>query len=415
MFDNKRLGIAFGLLAKNTVYFMKKFILFALWLCGSLESAFSQETRNADKFAFSMLKKLSPDDEKNVFLSAYSIRTILSLCAEGAKNTTLQEMQKTLFLDADASQRQKEMQTTIQKISAAKDFKLITTNMLWIEKSLKLLDSYKKIAKDFYLAGAEIVDFKQNHEKARSTINQFVANKTNQMIKNLLPSGAVTRETKMILTNTIYFKADWAQGFDPKKTGKENFKVQGKTETKVDMMNQKANFKAGTWEGHKVVELPYKGNQVSMWVVLPKENSIKDFLSTLDAVKWNTLKASTKKQEVILSLPKFEFETKYMLADHLKGMGMPTAFGDAAEFSSISEKTSLKISEVIHQAKIKVEEKGTEAAAATAVIMVATSTAHQPEPKQPFVFKADRPFLFVIEHTETKEILFMGSIQNPLK
>jgi len=406
-------GIRFGKLSKTNCLSMKKIILTSLFFYYSMSQLFSQELRNSDKFAFSMLKNLAKNE--NTFLSPYSIRTILSLCAEGANGATLDEMQKTLYLDADATKRQKEMQMIIQKISDAKDFKLLTTNMLWIEKSLEVLDNYKKLAKDFYMAGAEILGFKENPEKARQRINLFVEEKTNKMIKNLLPANVIDKETKMVLTNTIYFKADWEYSFDKKNTQKIDFKVNNEKDEKVDMMYQKNFFKAGILDGNSVIQLPYKGNKVSMWVILPKDKNLSELLKNIDAKLWTSLKSSVARKDVRLYLPLFEFETKYMLANDLKSMGMPTAFGNGAQFSGISRKTSLKISEVIHQAKVKVEEKGTEAAAATAVIMRETSSAHQIDRIDPFIFKADHPFLFVIEHTETQEILFMGTVQKPTK
>lgn len=392
---------------------MKKFVLTSLFFYYSMSQLFSQELRNSDKFAFSMLKNLAKNE--NTFLSPYSIRTILSLCAEGASGTTLEEMQKTLSLETDATKRQKEIQDIIKKISNVKDFQLVTTNMLWIEKSLEVLDTYQKIAKDFYMAGAEVLGFKENPENARKKINLFVEEKTNKMIKNLLPMGVITKETKMVLTNTIYFKANWEYGFDKKNTHKLDFKVNGEKDEKVDMMYQEKFFKVGILDGNSVIQLPYKGNKVSMWVVLPKDKKLPELLKNIDAKLWTALKNVVSKKDVRLYLPVFEFETKYMMASNLKAMGMPTAFGDVAQFSGISQKTSLKISEVIHQAKVKVEEKGTEAAAATAVVMTPKSSSHQSELQVPFVFKADHPFLFVIEHTETQEILFIGTVQKPTK
>jgi serpin B len=393
---------------------MKKIILHTVFLLISI-NIYSQDVSNSQKFAFSMFKNLAQGEVENVFLSPYSIRTILGLCAEGATGETLKEMENTLFLEKDPTKRQLHTQQVIQKISDAQDFKLLTTNMLWIEKGLKLLESYQKIAKNYYFAGAESVRFSGNAEKARETINKFVAQKTNQMIKNLIPSGAIGQDTKLVLTNTIYFKADWANAFDKNNTKKDNFKINGEKDEKVDFMYQKANFRAGIAEGNTLIQLPYKGDKVSMWVVLPKDKKLSVLLENLGAEQWVKMKTVVQRQEVMLYLPKFEFESKYMLSKKLKEMGMLAAFTDGAQFPEISKQASLKISEVIHQAKVKVEEKGTEAAAATAVVMKVTSSMERPEIKPPFVFKADHPFLFVIEHNETQEILFVGTVQNPKK
>ena len=387
---------------------MKKILLLIIYF-----SFFSAYAQNSTDFTFRVLQKLE-EEKKSIFVSPYSIRTILSLCAEGADGQTRSEMLETLALPTDADQRRKEMQTNTQALNQAKAFEMLTTNTLWINKKLLLLKKYAKIAKEYYQSTIKSVDFSENPEKARKTINNFVAEKTKQMIKNLLPVGVINSETQMVLTNTIYFKADWEKSFDKKNTQEKDFWLNEKDKRRTKMMYQKNHFSAGTYENNKVIALPYKGGEVRMWIILPENKDLLALLGKMNTQMWQNLKAATKHQEVLLTLPSFEFETKYRMAEKLKAMGMKAAFANGAEFPYISQGTSLKISEVIHQAKIKVEEKGTEAAAATAVVIVPSSSSmrHDMSPP-PFVFTADHPFLFVIEHKSTQEILFAGTMLDP--
>ena len=376
---------------------------------------FGAYAQNSPDFTFKTLRQLEgAKEKKSVFISPYSIRTILSLCAEGAEGNTLSEMLETLSLPTDADQRRKEMQSVIEKINEAKNFELISTNTVWINKKLTLLKSYIDIAQNYYKSAVKSVGFSENPEKARKTINDFVAEKTKQMIKNLIPSGLITPDTRVVLTNTIYFKADWEKSFDKKNTQMKDFWLKENEKKSVKMMYQKNRFSAGAYGNNKIIALPYKGAEVRMWVILPENKDLPALLKKIDSDLWQKFKSAVSNQEVLLTLPLFEFEAKYRMKEDLKAMGMSMAFSDAANFPNISQKASLKISEVIHQAKIKVEEKGTEAAAATAVIMDLKSSGIRNEmPPPPFIFTADHPFLFVIEHIASQEILFAGTMIDP--
>lgn len=373
--------------------------------------------QNSANFTFKMLQQLEGEkDKKSVFISPYSIRTILSLCAEGAKGKTASEMFESLSLPIEPEQRRKEMQATTGQLHQAKGFELLTTNTIWINKTLSLLKSFSQVGETYYNSLTKSIGFSENAEKARKTINNFVAEKTKQMIKNLLPEGVITKETQMILTNTIYFKADWEKNFDKKNTQEKDFWLTSTEKKKAKMMYQKNRFSGGIFENHKVIALPYKGGEVRMWIVLPENKDLPALIKKMNPPMWQSLKSAAYNQEVLLTLPLFEFETKYKLKENLRGLGMNMAFSDAAEFGNISANASLKISEVIHQAKIKVEEKGTEAAAATAVVVNVTSSGIRNEmPPPPLVFTADHPFLFVIEHIATQEILFAGTMLDPTK
>lgn len=377
--------------------------------------AFSASAQSSADFAFKALQQLNrKNEEKSVFISPYSIRTILSLCAEGAEGKTLSEMLETLSLPKNAEQRHKEIQENANKLSEAQNFELFTTNTIWINKKQKLFKSYIEIAKNYYKSAVKAVGFSENPEKARVTINRFVAEKTKQMIKNLIPAGLITNDTKIVLTNTIYFKAEWEKPFDKRNTQMKDFWIKADEKKKVKMMYQKNKFSAGIYENHKIIALPYQGGEVRMWVILPENKDLPALIAKMNVDLWQGFKSAVRYQEVLLTLPLFEFEAKYQMKEELKAMGMRMAFSNEASFPKISKGTSLKISEVIHQAKVKVEEKGTEAAAATAVVMEVTSSMQRDNvAPPPFVFTADHPFLFLIEHASSQEILFVGTMLNP--
>ena len=385
---------------------------FITFLCATLLCIETSAQEKSD-FTFQLLRQLPKAQTANTCTSPYSIRTILSLCAEGAEGITLQEMLHTLRLPKDPTQRRAEMAQQQKKFGEMKHLRINTTNTLWVEQSLRLLDSYQQIAQQSYAAEVQSLDFHRKPEQARQRINRFVEDKTNKLIKDLLPQGVIKSETQLVLTNTIYLKAEWEQDFDKRRTYTQDFFPVAAPSLKVAMMHQRSHFQAGVAEGHSIVALPYKGKEIVMWVLLPANKDLPGLIDKLDAALWTKLKKSAQMQKVELSLPKFEFESKYSLVKSLREMGMHAAFGDAAQFPHITAQSTLRISDVIHQAKIKVEEQGTEAAAATAVIMEPTSSRMDVQPEMPFVFQADRPFMFVIEHLATQEILFAGTVQKP--
>jgi serpin B len=254
------------------------------------------------------------------------------------------------------------------------------------------------------------LDFVNETEKSRQIINQYIEEETNKKIKNLIPKGSISPMTRAVLTNAIYFKGVWLWQFDEKNTTKQNFFIRLNLSVEVPMMNmnpEKAEFNYFEDEKIQVLELPYKGEKVSMVVLLPKEDfSSFDSSLTLDNLKEYQAKMKKTKLDSI-ALPKFKLETKYFLRDNLSALGMPTAFSDRADFSKMTGRRDLFINFVIHQAFVEVDEKGTEAAAATAVGMKLTGI------RQPKIFRADHPFLFFIMEKQTSTILFFGRVVDP--
>lgn len=368
-----------------------------------------------NQFAIDLYNKYKDDPEyknENIFYSPYSISTALTMTYEGAKGTTADEMQKVLHIPTDSDKRKQDFKELYENLNKAdKEYKLSTANALWAEKTYNFLDEYKNTILNYYGGETTNLDFKNKPEDSRVTINNWVEEQTNDKIKDLIPSGLINSMTRMVLTNAIYFKADWILPFEKESTHDEDFTLSDNSKIKVKMMHQINDFNYAEDNKIQILEMNYKGNDLSMLIILPKSNNIKDAEDSFANI--NELKNSLKSEKVSVSLPKFKFETKYMMANTLSEIGMPTAFspGDA-DFSGMDGTRNLYISEVVHQAFVAVDENGTEAAAATAVIMYETSIPTTPEP-EPKIFKADHPFIFLIQDKNSGEILFMGRVEKP--
>jgi len=237
--------------------------------------------------------------------------------------------------------------------------------------------------------------------------------KTNEKIKDLLSPGTIDSMTRLVLTNAIYFKGDWVLKFDKKKTTDADFKITPENKVKVPMMTltgQKAKFNYAFFPENEmqIIELPYEGEELSMLILLPKEGNMIELEESLTAERLNEWKSRMKETKIDVYMPKFRFETKYGLSKTLSDMGMQTAFTwPGADFSGMDGTNNLFISNVIHQAYINVDEEGTEAAAATAVTMTLSAI--------PNFFRADHPFIFIIQEKTTGGILFIGKVTDPSK
>ncbi len=388
-----------------------------------------QEVANANnKFAFEIYSELNKAQQGNIFYSPYSISAALAMTYEGAKGQTAEEI-KSVFHFPESNILRPNFAAIYNEINKGNNaYELRTGNALWVQQDYTLLEDYKTKAEKYYGGKAANLDFKQETEKSRQTINSFIQEQTNDKIKDLIPSGILNAYTRLVLTNAIYFKGTWVKQFDKSDTRDQDFKITPSTTVKTPMMYmkpEKAKFNYADMEKLQILELPYKGDKISMLILLPKQGEDYDFETrerivlnyTLDEIelsaeKLNEYKAQMKETKLdSISIPKFEFDTKYFMKDTLNAMGMPTAFDrQKADFSGMTIKEKLVISEVIHQAYVKVDEQGTEAAAATAVVMEKTMSAM---PRN--IFRADHPFIFIIQQKETGNILFMGRVTDPSK
>lgn len=353
---------------------------------------------------------LNSEDQKgkNIFFSSFSIYSAIAMTSEGAKGQTSEEMQKVLHLPADATLRQSEMNSLTTALNAATaDYKLSVANALWAQKGYSFLPEFTSANTTNYQAKIENLDFVQQPDLALKTINSWVEDKTNNKIKDLLAPSNINKATRLILTNAVYFKADWARPFEAEYTQEKEFTTASAGKVKAQMMLQVKGFNYAETNEAQIVELPYKGHELSMVIVLPKKGQT---VNSVTAVPSN-FNQKCNSQLVRVVLPKFKMEAKYMMKDDLTKMGMPTPFSDKADFSGMSDsKEGFFIGQVIHQTFVEVNETGTEAAAATAVSMEAGSA-----PRDPKEFLADHPFIFMIKHNTTGAVLFTGVVNDPTK
>jgi len=360
------------------------------------DSGFTQqgieEVINANnQFAFDLYSELNKNGQENIFYSPYSISAALAMTYEGAKGKTAEEMKSIFHFPEDNILRPNfaAMYNSINKGNKA--YQLSTGNALWVQQDYPFLQDYLTTVEKYYGGKAANLDFIKETEKSRQTINSFIEEQTNNKIKDLIPEEVLSPLTRLVLTNAIYFKGTWEWEFDKGDTRNQDFKITPENIVQVPMMfmePDKAMLNYADLEKLQILELPYKGDEISMLILLPKQGEDYDFETgevitsdyTLEDIELNSEKLKELKSQMketkldSIYLPKFEFDTKYFMADTLSKMGMPTAFNpSSADFSEMDGTRNLFISAVIHQAYVKVDEEGTEAAAATAVVVGKTA------------------------------------------
>jgi serpin B len=363
-----------------------------------------------NQFALDLYSKYRTKEKDNIFFSPYSISTALAMTYEGAKGQTAQEIKKVFHYPEDENVRRPNFAKIYNEINKKdKKYTLYTANALWVQKDFPFLREYLDAVEKYYAGKATNLDFVEDTEGSRITINNWVADQTNKRINDLIPEGAIKPLTRLLLTNAIYFKGDWVLKFDKSKTREEDFNINQNETVKVQMMSltgEKAKFNYAETENLQILEMPYSGKELSMLIFLPKDNSLEALEKSLTLEKLNEWKKLLKEERIDVYMPKFKFETKYFMSQDLKEMGMATAFNcGMADFSGMTGRKDLCIDEVIHQAFVEVNEEGTEAAGATAVNMITIAVSP--------LFRADHPFIFLIQQTNTGNILFIGRVINP--
>jgi len=361
-------------------------------------------------FALKMHQQLS-SEEGNVFFSPYSISSALGMTYAGARNNTEQEMKAALQFPGGREEMYRSfgnLQEGLNEVQKAGDVKLSIANAIWAEKSYSFLPSFMDLVQKEYKSKISLADFVGNAEKERVVINTWVEDQTNDKIKDLIPEGVLDALTRMVLVNAIYFKGDWASQFKESHTRERDFHVTAEKKVKAKMMYQRGDFRLAEDTDTQALEMPYKGDSLSMLVLLPKEkNAISNLEQALTPEKLNDLIAKLRKTKVEVSFPKFKVETDYDLIPPFKKLGMKDAFGGNSDFSGMDGTRNLYISAILHKAFVEVDEKGTEAAAATAVVMRRRSARLYPR------FTADHPFLFLIRDNATGSVLFLGRMTQP--
>ena len=353
----------------------------------------------------------------NLFISPHSISTALAMLHAGARGNTEKQMAQALHyvlpqsklhavfnkLDLDLQSRGKN-----SKAADGKAFRLNIVNATWGQQGYHFLPSYLDTLAINYGAGLRLLDFITQPELSRQIINKWVLYKTEDRIKDLLPQGIIKSSTRLVLTNAIYFNAAWAKPFKPENTLAGTFTLKDSAKVSVPMMKGTMDGAYTKGQGFQAAALPYDGNELSMIVLLPDAGTFDTFEKSLTGPSLETMVKQMNNSSLILEMPKFQFEAEVDCKAPLKALGMTDAFSSAADLSGIDGSNTLFVQAVLHKAFVKVNEAGTEAAAATAVVVGKTSA-----PPVTVTLKVDRPFIFLIRDHATGAILFLGRVLNP--
>ncbi len=361
-----------------------------------------------NQFALDLYQRYSANEGENIFFSPYSIVTALAMTYEGAREETAEEMQQVFHFPSEEVRLPGFAGLYNAFNQPQSKYILKTANALWPEQDYHFLEEYFGTIEKYYRGKVSLLDFRTQAEESRLTINNWVEGQTQEKIKDLIPTGFIDPDTRLVLTNAIYFKGDWLEQFDPDRTTDQDFYIDEEESVSVPMMSRfEAEVNYGEIDDVQILSLPYQGEDLRMLVLLPGLGQLNELEESLTLDKLDEYRSALELQDIDLFLPRFKVETKYFMEDDLAQMGMPLAFSALADFSGMTGEKDLYISHVIHQAFVEVNEEGTEAAAATAVIMEEIASMVVP------VFQADRPFVFMIEHQETGSILFIGRVSDP--
>lgn len=368
-----------------------------------------------NRFAVDLYGRLRSATSGNLFFSPYSISTALAMTLAGSAGDTQKQMAEVLHFTVPEPELHRLMAQLRQNLraDAKRGYQLRIANRLWGHKGYEFLPGFLATTREYYAADLGIIDFVSNAEAGRQEINRWVETETEQKISDLIPPGAIDARTRLVLANAIYFKANWQDEFNERLTADTPFHIPGGEEVTVPMMHQTRSFGYQAANDLQVLEMPYVDGKLSMLVLLPKEieglPALEEKLTAENLRQWTT---GLRRQRVIVYLPRFKMTSQFGLNDALQAMGMTLAFDDLkADFSRMSPGEGLYISAVVHKAFVDVNEEGTEAAAATGVIMAPRAAIVD----EPPTFRADHPFLLLIRDNQTGSILFIGRVANPEK
>ena len=353
----------------------------------------------------------------NLFFSPYSVSTALAMTYAGARGDTGKQMARILHFDQGKEQIHSsfgELQRQLNEAGGRKGIELNVANALWAQNGHPFLPSFLAVATGDYQAGVNHTDFKTGAEAARGEINHWVAQKTKDRIKDILPPRSLSALTRLVLVNAIYFKGVWTRPYDKAQTSDQPFHRSTASQMDVPLMHHLDDVRYMENGDFQAVELPYRGGELSMVVLLPRQvDACGELENRLTPALLADALSQMKQQKIEIFLPRFRLESSFNLSDTLAGMGMSDAFSAKADFSGIDGTRDLFISCVFHKAWGEVNEEGSEAAAATAVAVDAMAVRRPPPP--PPVFRADHPFLFLIRDTASGSILFLGRLADPAR
>ena len=373
-------------------------------------------------FAFDLYRTLA-EEGGNLFFSPYSISIALAMTQAGARGETERQMADTLHFALPQNRLHGAINALDAKLTsrgsaeeADEQFTLNIANAVWGQRDYEFLEPFLDVLATHYGAGVRPVDFVGSPEESRTAINDWVSDRTEDKIKDLIPEGAIKSNTRMVLSNAIYFNARWTYTFDERFTEPRPFHLLNGDEVDTPMMTigeaERLGYAEG--DGFVAVELPYTARSMFMTILLPDEGTFRGFEESMDSETIAGILGDIEREYVELTMPKFEFESEFSLRDTLNKMGMPNAFdGSTADFSGMDGRSCpgicLLIDNVFHKAFVAVDEEGTEAAAATGVVVKLESAI---ETMNKVV--VDRPFIFLIHDRATDSILFVGRVENPV-
>lgn len=391
---------------------------------GAMDPAADGAVSGINHFTLDLFKRMgSPTD--NLFLSPASVSTAMALAYRGAQGATADELRRVLYFSTPPETYLATQAPILRAMTfSATGRELSTNNSLWVQDGLSMNPAYLADTAANAGAGLRRVDYRTDPDRARATINKWVSDKTHDRIINLLSPENVTNGTRAILVNTIYWKAHWETAFRAAKTKTESFYLlDGKT-IPASLMHQESDYRVLERDGVKAIDLPYRGGEVSMTVLMPSKAAalpaLEAGLTDATLTEWLAKLDAAEAQPTILTLPKMHLEWSGDLVDTFRTMGLNAAFDTRADFSGMATVPGdqvLVIGAIIHQTRLDVDEEVSEAAAATAVVddIIITGLSPPPKPKPPFVFRANKPFLFLLRDRRTHAILFIGRYTGPTK
>jgi len=381
------------------------------------EADVAELAARSNAFAFDLYQAVR-EDKDNLFYSPYSISLALAMTYAGARGETEQQMADTLHFTLPQDRLHPAFNALDLELASRAEgtegqdgegFRLNIVNSIWGQSDYSFVPEFLDVLAKDYGAALRLLDFESAPEESRKTINEWVSDQTEGKIEDLIPQDAVSELTRLVLANAIYFNAAWSHPFEEKQTQDGAFHLLGGGQVTVPMMQQTELLGYSEGEGYQAIELPYVGEKLSMVILLPASGRFEEFERSLDAERVDAIVEDLAQKNVALTMPKFEFDSSFQLADTLAGMGMPDAFSpETANLAGMDGTRKLFIQDVMHKAFVSVDEAGTEAAAATAVVVGITSA-----PSSPVEVTVDRPFVFLIRDIEINVILFVGRVVNP--
>jgi len=387
---------------------MYKFFIAVLLLPLLINAQTDDIVKGNTEFALNLYQQLSKNNpEKNLFFSPFSISQIMAITYAGTRKNTEKQIQKVFHFPNDNKQLHSSFALLNKQLKSNTDaVTLETANSLWIQNDYAFKTEYFDLVTKNYNALLKNVNFKKKRKRKDiiKDINSWVADNTNNNIKQLITEKDISKYTKLVLVNAIWFYGEWQTTFDEKKT-KEAIFYTPSVKQKAPFMQQTRDFLYYSDDIVQAVKIPYKKNKQSMLILLPQQNNIKTLEKNLDIDYLNLINNETREYNVNIIIPKFTVDYSVRLKQTLQQMGMTDAFSNTADFSGLTDKNDLKIDKVIHKAKFEITEKGASAAAATAVTIIRKTAVIKT-----VTFNANHPFIYFIIDNKTKTVLFMGRL-----